>query len=89
MSDREAMKLALGGCNLTSQSQLAIWAAEVGVRDKTMRIWQHLALRATETERERIRKIIQERYVQSHARDGGGFVRAELDELEWLITEQS
>jgi len=74
---------------LTSKSQLAIWAAEVGIRDTTMRIWQHLALRATEAERKRILKIIDERYVQSHARDGGGFVRAELDELARLITEQT
>lgn len=73
---------------MISRSQLATWAAEVGVRDKTMRIWQHLALRATETERERILKIIDERYAQSHARDGGGFVRAELDELTRLIGEQ-
>lgn len=68
-----------------TKTQLVIWAAEVGIRDTTMRIWQHLAQRAAEAERERVLKIIDERWMQSHAGDGGGFVRAELEKLTRLV----
>ena len=70
---------------MISKSQLIIWAAEVGVSDKTVRVWEHLALRAGQAERERVLKIIDERYMQSHAGEGGGFVRAELEKLTRLI----
>jgi len=72
---------------LIPKSQLVIWAAEVGVSDKTVRVWERLALRAGQAERERVLKIIDERWMQSHAGEGGGFVRAELEKLTRLIKD--